>query len=415
MLKKTVNLVVILFLCLFLSGCFGSRETNKIAFALAMGIDKGIKDKIMVTFQIANPQNISGSSRGNGDGQNKSFIVVSVEGPSVLTCMQMANTAVSREISLMHCKAIIYGEDIAKEDVMKYLKTQIPFRDIRSNTDILVAAGTAKDYINKVDPNLEISPAKYYEAVERMSQYNAFTPRSLLKDFYGAIKSSSEEPVAALVAVKNDVEKTLESGSPSIPSGRNDDYHTSEVSPSGDLQTDYIGTAIFKGNKMVGEINGHETRSLVMLRGEYNYSYYTVKDLKNPGKSVEMIIKQGRHPDINVNVKNKTIKETIYLEGELVAGGNYENSHMKKAFEKYFSARVKENCDSLLDKLQNTYATDSVGYGNYAKLNYLTYDDWIKSDWLNNFPDYKIDITIKTIIRRSGILGQAPTSPTKPR
>ena len=54
MIKKAFILVIIIILCLFfLSGCYSAEGLETLAYAVAIGIDKGENDKIRLSLQFA--------------------------------------------------------------------------------------------------------------------------------------------------------------------------------------------------------------------------------------------------------------------------------------------------------------------------------------------------------------------------
>lgn len=54
MIKKTFIIILIVILCLFsLSGCYNAEGLETLAYAVAIGIDKGTTDKIRLSLQFA--------------------------------------------------------------------------------------------------------------------------------------------------------------------------------------------------------------------------------------------------------------------------------------------------------------------------------------------------------------------------
>lgn len=54
MLKKTFTIILIIIFCLFtLTGCYSAQGLETLAYAVAIGIDKGENDKIRLSLQFA--------------------------------------------------------------------------------------------------------------------------------------------------------------------------------------------------------------------------------------------------------------------------------------------------------------------------------------------------------------------------
>ena len=66
MLKKLCLLAIVVLVSLSTTGCWDRTDIEKNAFILGIGIDKGEKDGIVVTYQIALPQGIMAAEQGGG-------------------------------------------------------------------------------------------------------------------------------------------------------------------------------------------------------------------------------------------------------------------------------------------------------------------------------------------------------------
>ena len=63
-MKKTFIIILLLFFCLFfLSGCYNAEGLETLAYAVAIGIDKGENDKIRLSLQFAVLDQSSSDSR----------------------------------------------------------------------------------------------------------------------------------------------------------------------------------------------------------------------------------------------------------------------------------------------------------------------------------------------------------------
>ncbi len=64
MIKKVIAISLIIIFCLFsLTGCYNAEGLENLAYAVAIGIDKGENDKIRFSLQFAMLSNSSGGSR----------------------------------------------------------------------------------------------------------------------------------------------------------------------------------------------------------------------------------------------------------------------------------------------------------------------------------------------------------------
>jgi spore germination protein KC len=153
-------------------GCWGSRETDEVAYILSIGLDRGEQDRFLVTISIANPQNIAGAGAGGaGEGGLGSSVIMSVESSAVIPSLNLFETSVDRQLSLLHTKAYIISEELAREGLHDLLLSLIRYRELRGTALVLVSRGSARDFIEKNKPLLELSPTKQFELIRKLTNF----------------------------------------------------------------------------------------------------------------------------------------------------------------------------------------------------------------------------------------------------
>ncbi len=117
-----MNKIIFLLLCFvfLLTGCYDARELDDLAYVIAIGIDKGDKTDLKVTFQIAIPVNIAGE--GSSTGKETSTLLT-IDSDSVYGAVSKANTEISKEINLSQNKMIVFSEELAKERIRRLYKS----------------------------------------------------------------------------------------------------------------------------------------------------------------------------------------------------------------------------------------------------------------------------------------------------
>ena len=405
---RAAKVLLSLFLALMAAGCWGSRETDEIAYVLAMGFDKGPGPgkNIIVTFQIANPKSIAGQAAGGGGGEDKAgpMINVSTMAPLPIGAFNLVNTVRSREISLLHTNAYIFSEELAREGLHHYMAPLNRHRETRGTALVFVSRGSAREFLEKNQPVLEISPSKQYEMITMVNNLHGLSSVVRFHEFYQVSKSLSQEPVAPLVSInKNGLDV------PKLPIlGKLGDYLAGNM-PSNKGLPQFIGTAVFKGDKMVGQLTGDETRHLNMITGKLERSFQIIDDPKKPGEPLGFSLFQARKPEIRVRFSEEVpvIKVDIYLEPELVgvtSGINYETPRLKKFLERHLAELIKMRCLELVTRTQEEFRADIFGFGRYARMNFLTHKQWDKAGWKKVYPLARVDINVHVKIRRTGLM-----------
>lgn len=400
---------------LSLPGCWGARETDEIAYALAVGFDKGEKDTLVVTVSIANPRFATGTGGGETDGARA---VLSVETYAPIAMSDLINTAIDRRLSLQHAKAFVFSEELAREGLNKWILPLMRYREVRDTSSVFVCRGQAKDFIKENSPFMEMGASKQFDLIARLSQEHGLYPNISLREFYESFKSQSIEATAPLAAVH---EGELESAKPGFNRGGElslGKYIAGEVPVAGKNKVQFCGTAVFHRDKMIGYLNGQETRFQLMLMGLFNSGIISILDPFSEEPALAGFeVRQARSPKRQANIDpdgNITIDVDIFLEPELIAytGQNtVSRLDLKPAFEEALSIYIKEGCDNLIRRTQEEFRSDICGFGYLLRHHFLTIKPWEEFDWLNRYPDAEINVNVQSRIRRTGAIMKTVPQP----
>ncbi|MDH7480190.1 MAG: Ger(x)C family spore germination C-terminal domain-containing protein, partial [Syntrophomonadaceae bacterium] len=342
--------------------------------------------------------------------------LVSVEAPSLAAAFNMINSFVNRRISLKHTKAVVFSEELAREGTLPYLHVMARFLEFRRSMFIAVARGvSAKELLEKNIPVLEANPAKYIELASLTTKYTAFSPlQPQFHYFYNAAHLRGADPVAILVGLKR---QTPQGEGPPIeqPYGWRSEgsYFAGEIPRSGGNQTELMGAALFRGDRMVGEINGDQMTALMLLRHTFDQAYVSVQDPLVPEQMVSLNLYQHRTPRIKIDVSSPVprISIEVFLEGGVLgiqSGSSYEDPRYRPLLEAATADRIRNDIIQLLQKTQQL-GVDSAWLGRRAKIHFLTEKAWDEYRWKEVYPQASIDLAVHVDLRRFGLLRQ--TSP----
>lgn len=396
---------------LCLPGCFGSAETDQTAFVLAMGFDKGEKDTMVVTVSIANPRVIAGGAGGGGGEEGKNVLVMSVETFGPLSGLEQLNTVTGRHLSLLHAKAYVFSEELAREGLADWFTTMSRYYELRATSFVFVCRGKAKDFLEKNQPPMELSPTKQYELLGITAKTHGFYNNTMFKDFYQDVKSWSTEPSLPLVALHEGGLETTKLGIAKGGEYKPGRYLAGEMPVTGENKAQVIGTAVFRGSRLVGLIDGRETRHFLMLRGIFKRGFITFLDPLIPVPSlVGLTIYQRRSPKYTTAINEDgrvTVSVDLDLEADLTAiisDINYENPELKPVLEEAISREVEQDCLALIKRTQEEFQSDICGFGHQLKRHFWTTQAWRDFNWLERYPEAQVDVTVHTRIRRTGLL-----------
>lgn len=176
------------------TGTHNIQSVDDLAYAVALGIDKGDHYPLKVTFQFTTPS----ANSESGSGGSAPSVIDSVEANSIDAAINLMNTVVSKEISLSHCKIIVFSEELASQGISKEIYSLMNKVQLRPDSNVIIATSAAEEYIKSIKPSLENLTAKFYETLPRSSEYTGYTANIQLGDFFKKLTCSTCEPVAIL-------------------------------------------------------------------------------------------------------------------------------------------------------------------------------------------------------------------------
>ncbi len=402
-----VSLLILVLLASLMSGCWDRRELEEQAFILTLGIDKGTSEgSYLWTFQLAVPRQLAGGGGGGGGGgrQNPST-TVSVEATTLFGALNLLNSFIDRKANLMHAKAVIVSETVARNDPVP-LRTFNRYREVRRNLFVMVAEGKAKDIISAYRPVLEQNPAKFIETLVLNSSFTALVPRTQLQDYLNALESKSVKPTAILVGQTGGLAQPKKLDRVTAP------FLPGEIPREGGNPVEIIGIAVFKGAKMVGKLTGTENRSMALLNGKFKRGFLSFPDPLAPGKSLALDVRAGSPPVIKVDLQGKRPLVTVHLslEGDILdiqSSVNYTRLDMLKQLEQFTEKQIATQALEVIKKTQ-AMGSDIFGFGDIARHSVKTWAQWEELNWTELYPKAKINLTVDFSIRRIGVAYQPP-------
>lgn len=404
-----------LFALLFIPGCWGYREVDDSAYILVLGVDHGRENILALTAQIAVPRAMGGGGMGGGGGgggNQKSTLNITVESRSILTGLDLMNASVERRVSLKHLKAIVFSEALAREGLERYLGPLLRYPEFRRNTFMGISRDKPEKLIERIKPIMEANPAKYIELLVTSQSYIGFSPFAQVHHFYNDMKSASIQPAAVLVGIAGSQPVHRYGEANGVNEGH---YLAGQLPRKGGGDVEMIGAAVFRGDRLAGELNGEETVLLNMLKGQFKESLFAFPDPERPKRFVTLRVLAQSKPQVQVawnKGRAPEIQVQVPLEAEITSiqsGINYERPERLPRLEAAFNRVAEEKAAELIRKSQEDFRADIFGFGFQARYLAATWPQWRQMDWLAAYPDAAVSVAFNTHIRRIGLLRE--TSP----
>ncbi len=428
--KILAGLVVGLVSASLLAGCWDKRELEDLGFVLAMGVDAGQDGQILLTAQIAVPAKLGGGGGGGGGAgggtQGPPVLVKTVSGRTILDAIDKFQATSDRQLSFLHNKMVIFGHDLAKKGLENHMHVLTRWREMRRSIFVLVSNGKAADIL-KIEPQQEANPSNYLENLVREDNRMGKIPFIQVNDFVQGLEARGMESVAPIIRVEREGKR---SGNPG-PGGSGDEGGKkkdkgSKKGEESDKQeggateaparaANLGGLAVFRKDKLVGELNEEETRGYMMITGRLRRGILVMPNPFEPDKWVSLLIREanrrvrvkdlGDHPRFEVRL----ILDMDYGEIQGTTARLVEPKNIKKV-EQVAARLVRETAVRVIRRSQEDFKTDIFGFGEMVREK-VSPAVWDRFNWPEAYPQAKIDVTAKVNLRRLGMMAE----PIRPR
>ena len=219
---------------------------------------------------------------------------------------------------------------------------------------------------------------------------------------------------------KNEVQgKTLDSDKNSDNSNGGDSSSSSggksESSSKKDVEKDNAnakiknqGLAIFKDDKLIGEISREETLCYMLVSGKLKDAVINIPSPFEDADYVSLNI-SSVHSKNKVEIKNGTpfITCNISLSARVLSStkkSNYLSKENSLALEYATNSYLNANITDFLYKTSKELKSDFIGFGRNAVRSFKTMDDWKNYDWLNKYQNSEFNVNVNTTVKSSYLL-----------
>ncbi|NLW48711.1 MAG: Ger(x)C family spore germination protein [Firmicutes bacterium] len=376
--------ILIIAMTLIGSGCWSYRELETLGIVSGAGFDLG-KDpeQVLLTVQVIKASKGKGGGNGSlGDGQGQGsrpqpVAIVESNGATAFEAVRNAVSKFSRRLYWPHNQILIVGKEAAENGVKNYLNFGIRQTELRPTAWIMISPGKAGDLIRAPGemgqiPAMEIKDM--LQAQSATSEIGSFT----FYDFIERLMSKTTAPLATQIRLNKEGEVEL------------------------------AGTAIFKGEKLVGFIGKKETRGLLWVIGKIKSGVVIVKAPANKGKvSLGIIHAAGK---IQAETKNDSVKITVKVNvqsglGEQTGDLDTSKPEVIKSLARREATVIRNEINAAFKKAQELNA-DIFGFG--EAVHRADFKAWKKLEprWDEIFPKLKVKLIVKTNISLNGLINK---------
>lgn len=407
-MKKIILIILVTMLMLIMTSCYDAREVTSVSFVQMIGVEQGISDKWRITVKIASMQNgDDSSSKGSESSQQTQTKTITIDAPSFHGGINLINANMPQKLDFTHAVLMVISEDLAQSGLIgEYITPLIRFREIRRTLNVIVVEGSAQEFVEKTEEFTGGSPSRAVISLLKQGENTGFYPRISLNDFYNGIKSTYRQPVLPLGNVHKEESFKEDGRAFTMEFSNTGEFFAGDTPRKGGNSIELLGSALFVDDKMVGKLNGHETRMMMLIRGEFNKGIFTIQDPKSPEWIIPIDTRLSRKPGIKVSIENglPIIRLEIKTEGDILAiqsGIDYENEKMIIIVEQEMVKYLGEGINRVIRKCQSLN-TDPFNFGRSAVRHFSTIHEWENYNWNEKFKEAKVEVKIDFKVRRTG-------------
>lgn len=391
--------IIIVLLIFSLSGCYSVQSIDDLTYVIALGIDKGKNNTLALTVQFTFP-----TSSESASGEAAPTIVNTVECASINSGITLLNSYTSKEINLSHCKIIVFSEELAVSGIGEEIFTLSNQVEIRPDSNIIISKSTAKEYIENSKPELENLVAKYYELNLFSQEYAGFTENISISNFFNKLNTTSIEPTAILG----------NGNKLNLPSSNNSKDELDIV--AGELpiteyerESENLGIAVFKDDKMVGELTAIETMLHLILTDNFESGIITLNHPLKENSTIDIALYS--HKDTNIDTKlvngSPFASIEVFLNSRLLSvdknSGDFDADEIKE-LESLINSYLENAILNYLYKTSKEFESDIDGIGQSLLTKFKNSKEWNNYNWPQNYKNTFFKVHVNTNIKSSFLL-----------
>ena len=369
-LKFTIIIILIISICIQFCGCWNYNDIENLVVVLGLGVSKNPQtNQYTLTFEVARSM--------VGKDAKLATEIKTVTGDTIFDGIRNSVGVIGTKLYWGHAAILIISEEITKEGILQVLDMMSRSTQIRSDLLVAVTAEkNIKDIFKYKDPIHETVSGHLLSTFDAYEDSGKYVSVPIYKLIYNMTQNQS--------AVLPILEISRENSEPVIFIDK---------------------TAILKGEKMIGEINSIETRSLLVLRGEIKnkYVFAIKKSEETPGATVEVT-------KSIINIKPKEINNELVanikvdIEAKLIELQSQEDYIVEKndELQVIFEEVIKKQLSHVIKKTQKEFKVDIIGIGGIVRSEMPNYYKKIEKEWNYIFENMDINIEVNMTIVGSG-------------
>ncbi|MEC0170129.1 Ger(x)C family spore germination protein [Paenibacillus graminis] len=362
-------LCIIMLPCL--GGCWNYTEVDDISVVAGVAIDKdGANEKIQLTTEMVD-------IKGGLDQNQAGFKMLSLTGSTIFDIVRNMISITGRKLFWSHAKAIIFSEKVAREGLIRTVDWYSRDTETRSDVFIFVSGEpTAREILN-LNSTTETIMSFELAQMMRDEKFTSSAPTVEIWDFIDKLETLGNHAVAPLIYIHEQ---------------------------NGQKNERVNGCAIFSKDKMIGKLNGKETKNMLFAKDGIKGGVLPVNDKKGvPTYSLEILSSRTKVKPKVVDGKLSLQVTTVTHTGldEVMTPESFSGNESISAIEERAGQALEQEILSVIRKMQQEYHADIFGYGEIIHEHLPKIWVKVRDHWDDEFAKLDIKVDSKVIIESS--------------
>ncbi|MBL4933484.1 Ger(x)C family spore germination protein [Clostridium paridis] len=352
------------------SGCSSTKEIDKRAFVACIGIDKVEQDmhRFKITLTLALPEK-----------QIVDYLNLTAEANTLAEAIDVLKTQSSKDIDFSYAKVILFGKDLATEDLSVAMDWLMRIKEIQTIAFVVVGDPSAKFVLDKraelqkkSGKNL-LSMSSLILAFDGSGVETNYITQVYLFDFYRSMTELGVTPFLPIIKVQQDHFK---------------------INQLALLEKD-------KSLKIKTIFSPDETEIFNMI---YNNKNHLRLNITTPQREFVIRVQNVKH-NYSINSANKShpkLQYNVKITGIIAESTTTQVPINLNSCEKLSSEVLEGQILKMLKKLQ-AENLDPIGFGlRYRSRNWNNSTKF--KDWNNLYPSIDYEVNLKMKLESSGLV-----------
>ncbi|MEB2270556.1 Ger(x)C family spore germination protein [Bacillus safensis] len=364
---------------IFMPGCWDQNLLKDISLVLTSAVDQGEDDNARYSITYRKVQQSQSMQQGNSGSYLTT--VLTTEAPTLRKARSNFSRSVDQKIDMSKMRVLLIGDEFAQNRLLPYL--DMFYRDPKSPllaNLAVVQGGSCVDLINQL-----------------------LKEKLIVSDYLNnLITSAARSSQVAPKNIQNVRSKMLQTG---------EDFTLPLLYYDKSKKlTSVRGVALFDNEKKKGELYAQDAILLTIMDGKMGSFANFTKKVRN-----DMKLKENNYITIQVTDSKRDIKIvnpdhrnlTFSLEFEFTTSvleypkDNLDTDKKIEMLNKRLSAILTKDAERIIAALQEANS-DVLSLGRKYRVKH--YDEYMKMNWVTDYPKVKIIPKIKVNITQTGII-----------